>query len=225
MLKSFLNRTGHYRALCLILILSYLSQSVSASSHRLNVVADLVTSALVIGLFSLLRQSTRFELVSILVAIVCLGSLWIDSVISYPPAQALADSLTLLLLVLSLTAILRDILSRRRITSNDIFGCICAYLISGFIFALVFSVLAFLQPSAFRFQGTTEQNFSSFLYLSFINITTLGYGDILPSNELSRALCVLEAVYGQMYTAVVIAHLMGFHVNARLDRQKNNDLP
>ena len=44
-----------------------------------------------------------------------------------------------------------------------------------------------------------------------MTLTTLGYGDVLPLTPLARTLCWLEASFGQIYLAVLVAHLVGLH--------------
>ena len=50
------------------------------------------------------------------------------------------------------------------------------------------------------------------LYYSFVTMSTLGYGDIIPATMPARAAASLEAVLGQMYLAVLVARLVGLHV-------------
>ncbi len=51
-------------------------------------------------------------------------------------------------------------------------------------------------------------------YFSFVTLATLGYGEITPVSALARTLAILEAVIGQMFVAVFIARLVGFHFSA-----------
>ena len=51
-----------------------------------------------------------------------------------------------------------------------------------------------------------------FGYFSFVTMTTLGYGDIIPIKELSRTMAWVEAFTGQVYLAVVIARLVGVYI-------------
>jgi hypothetical protein len=46
-------------------------------------------------------------------------------------------------------------------------------------------------------------------YFSFVTLTTLGYGDILPISRLARTLAWMEAVFGQLFLAVLVARLVG----------------
>lgn len=50
------------------------------------------------------------------------------------------------------------------------------------------------------------------LYYSLVTMTTLGYGDIVPSSPAARSVATLQAVVGQLYLAVIVARLVGLHV-------------
>jgi hypothetical protein len=50
------------------------------------------------------------------------------------------------------------------------------------------------------------------LYFNFATLTTLGYGDIVPTAPLSRILASVEAIAGQLYLAVLVARLVGRHI-------------
>jgi len=45
-------------------------------------------------------------------------------------------------------------------------------------------------------------------YFSFVTLTTVGYGDILPVTPVARGLANLEAVAGVLFVAVFIARLI-----------------
>jgi Ion channel len=49
---------------------------------------------------------------------------------------------------------------------------------------------------------------SNVIYFSFATLTTTGYGDVFPVHPLARSLCNLEAVFGQLYPATLLARLV-----------------
>ena len=53
------------------------------------------------------------------------------------------------------------------------------------------------------------------LYLSFVTLTTLGYGDITPVSQTARMLTTLEAIVGQLFIAIFIARLIGLYIAQR----------
>jgi len=48
-----------------------------------------------------------------------------------------------------------------------------------------------------------------FICYSFTTLTSTGFGDITPTSGPSRAMCLLEAIAGQFFLAVLIARLVG----------------
>ena len=47
-----------------------------------------------------------------------------------------------------------------------------------------------------------------YFFFSFVTLTTLGYGDIVPLTVPARVFAVLEAVTGQLYIAVIIGKII-----------------
>ena len=72
-------------------------------------------------------------------------------------------------------------------------------------------------PGSYDFAG--EQMLSvdtnDFVYYSMVTLTTLGYGDITPLSASARALAAMEALVGQIYLTVIIARLVGLHMQQK----------
>lgn len=113
---------------------------------------------------------------------------------------------------------LRDILSRGGHVSWPLInGALSVYLLLGVVFSFVLSLLETWQPGSFF--GTdkfTGDHFSDFTYLSFVTLTTLGYGDITPSNAIAGSVLTVEAVGGQIYLTVLVARLVGMNISAHV---------
>jgi hypothetical protein len=60
----------------------------------------------------------------------------------------------------------------------------------------------------------TEGAYPPILYFSFVTLTTVGYGDILPVSQQARALSNLESLIGVLYPAVLIGRLLSMHGSA-----------
>ena len=57
-------------------------------------------------------------------------------------------------------------------------------------------------------------------YYSLVTMTTLGYGDIVPTSSAARSLATMQAVIGQLYLTVLVARLVGLHVAGSTKRDK-----
>jgi hypothetical protein len=56
---------------------------------------------------------------------------------------------------------------------------------------------------------------SELFYLSFVTLTTTGYGDIVPVHPLARSLCNIEAIVGQLFPATLLARLVTLELQDR----------
>jgi hypothetical protein len=65
----------------------------------------------------------------------------------------------------------------------------------------------------FLAQGPNDEP-STYVYLSFITLATVGYGDYTPLGDLPRALCVLEAIMGQIFLVTTVARLVSLYGGA-----------
>lgn len=132
--------------------------------------------------------------------------------------------LTIMLVFFSLTAWIaaRQVLFTGAIDQNKILGAICIYLLIGLIWAVIYLLIAQIIPNAFNGQGAVPwyDNFSDFVYFSFVSLTTVGFGDISPAVPVTRFLVYMEAIVGQFYIAILVASLVGARMT---DLQKGQD--
>lgn len=105
----------------------------------------------------------------------------------------------------------RNIFTDYHINIDRIYGAICVYLLIGIAYASVYMLLHTLSPPALIFQqsGKIVTDPFDFYYFSFITLTTVGFGDIIPNNDISKAIIMLEAITGLFYLAVLVASLTG----------------
>jgi hypothetical protein len=97
-----------------------------------------------------------------------------------------------------------------RITYHRIIGAILLYLLIALGFGTLFTFVGLLIPDAFKgipFDDNPALANSVF-YLSFVTLTSTGYGDIVPLHPIARSLCNLESVVGQLYPATLLARLV-----------------
>ena len=102
------------------------------------------------------------------------------------------------------------------ITTRRIEGAIAVYLLLGFTWAQAYELVTLWQPGAFAIM-VEGRNPNPWTYYSFVTLTTMGYGDIMPVHPLARALAVLEALTGQLYLAILLARLVSLQVQSRRD--------
>jgi hypothetical protein len=104
------------------------------------------------------------------------------------------------------------ILTAPRVDSEVICAAVAVYLILGLIWGFAYSMVAGLNPKAFAFTVAADPNpamirFQS-LYFSFVTLTTVGYGDIVPVSKAARVLAMTEAIAGMFFGTILIARLV-----------------
>jgi hypothetical protein len=116
-------------------------------------------------------------------------------------------------LIISVTlglVVAQAVLKRGRVTYHRIIGAILVYLLIAVAFATLFVFIGLSIPGAIK--GITFEDdrslASAVFYMSFVTLTSTGYGDIVPVHPLARSLCNIESVIGQLYPATLLARLV-----------------
>ena len=112
-----------------------------------------------------------------------------------------------------------SIVSNPSVTADTLAGAVSAYLLIGITFGVAYMIIGGLVPGAFRdtIQPGKPFNPADFTFFSFVTLTTVGYGDIVPWDAHARSLAIIESVIGIMYPAVLIGRLVGLHGRKRED--------
>lgn len=112
----------------------------------------------------------------------------------------------------------KQVLFSGEIDGNKILGAICLYLLLGLIWAVSYTIIQLVFPDSFTNIHANNQWFTlfpDFIYFSFVTITTLGFGDIAPITPIPRFLVYFEAIVGQFYLTILVASLVGSHLNKK----------
>jgi hypothetical protein len=126
----------------------------------------------------------------------------------------------LLLFILILGVILRHIFTTEEVTSDVVTGGACVFVLLGFIWSYMYSLLELAHPDSFKAPDYTNHNLLlDFNYYSFVTLTTVGYGDIVAITSQARGLSILEAIVGQLYLAIILGRLIGLHAQHSADKK------
>ena len=167
----------------------------------------------------------------------------------FTPAQASLTGMPLLVLltifvVWSLRRLLR-LLSREQVIGQEVIaGAIAGYLLMGIVGGMMFSVMETVQPGSFanlvhHTHHATEHpllnpdlsrlvwdlDYSRLNYYAFVSLTTVGYGDIVPSTATAEMASVWLAIAGTLYLAVVMGLLISrFTVQTRQEESEQLEI-
>ena len=130
------------------------------------------------------------------------------------PGLALRRGLLAAATLWSAAVLLPYVLRAGRVDAERIAAALSAYLLVGLAFAGVFAALDAAAPGALgsaAARGPGPVSLDEAVYFSFVTLATLGYGDFVPLSSAARALAVLEAMFGQLYLAVLVARLVSLY--------------
>lgn len=169
-------------------------------------------------------EKYRKQILSIAFIIMILefGSSWLDLVvISY-----ISKAANIVFFVYIVFSLIYMIANSKQVNAKVILESINGYLLLGFVFTLMITAAMLYDPNSFKFPEDFTivayghvNNFSNYLYYGLVTLSTLGYGDIVPTMPFSKSIAVLTSIGGQLYIAIIIAMLVGKYASQNNDHQ------
>lgn len=186
--------------------------------------SSLLYSLLMIaGVVSMSRQSAiRFA--AGMIACVAIALRWLRHIMPAPGIVKLGTLAVLVFMIMLTVVLLAKVFGKGRVTTHRVKGAIAAYLLFGITWSLLYGLLDQTLPHAFSLppgkDSFTPERQETLSYFSFVTLTTLGYGDIVPTHEISRMFVVMEGLIGQLYPATLLARLVSLQLMHQSDGQE-----
>ena len=174
-----------------------------------------------------MRHERRFLILSsVLLALALVGNWLLVFGFSDGVALQFTVYLTTCLFFMVITYfVLRYVMAHKSITFNSLCGAVCGYLLIGLVWSYIYRALYVLSTHHFSGAGISKLNVDGleqgFTYYSFVTLTTLGYGDIIPNSNIAKMFAWVEALTGQIYLTVWIAQLVAMHISDRRRKKEN----
>jgi len=155
------------------------------------------------------RLVSVFLIILFLTAVFKLLYLSLHFNVMLPTSQGLQVFFCLMAVVL----ILRYVMQAKRVNNDVVFAALSVYLLFGLIFGFIYFMVEGAWPGALvhtRAGASLEGGIrlSHTIYFSFVTLATLGYGDIIPANDVIRSLAIIQTMCGQVYLVVLVARLV-----------------
>jgi hypothetical protein len=187
--------------------------------------ALLMTLVLVSGVLAV-GGHRRTLILGVILVLPALTGKWINH---YWPEQASVEFFYLaglVFLVFLIWEFLHFILRAPRVNSEVICAGLSIYLLLGLLWMFAYLLVARAAPDAFAFTAgpAADQSLhgANAFYFSFITLSTVGYGDIIPVSNVARMLAAMEAIIGTLYVAVLISRLVAMYSSERLQSGGQN---
>jgi hypothetical protein len=198
---------GRYGALLLLLIVTYL-----VSAFTTGPVISAVQIVVFVGAVLLALRNSQIAqwIARLIVGVVFAGSAIAFGLAVSQPSEAavgVAQLWTGLILLTAVVVLVRRVLASTTVTLDSIYGAVSAYMLIGLMFAAFYGAMGKLGGVPFFANGQPGDT-RTFQYFSFTTLTTLGYGDFTAAGNAGRAVAVMEAMFGQIFLATLVARLV-----------------
>jgi voltage-gated potassium channel Kch len=131
------------------------------------------------------------------------------SLFAHQPGEQLGGifAICCLLYLIAPFSIVRHLILRAQIDTETLLGAIAAYLLIGMFFAFAYKAAGELGSGPF-FGAAGDGSLSQDLFFSFVTMTTVGYGNLVPAANPGQTLAVLEALTGQLFLVVAVGKII-----------------
>lgn len=158
-----------------------------------------MTFVLALRAAGVVRRARRVAEIGVLIAAVVSIAALVANAATDADVSAFQDDrpsvLWVVIAVLTPVAVVHRLLQHRRVTVQTLAGAVAAYLLITLAACYVFfSIDAQLDDGFF---GDGQVPSHEFMYFSLVTITTLGYGDLSPSEQVGRLAATSEAPPGR----------------------------
>jgi hypothetical protein len=186
----------------------------------LRILLDSLMSVVFISGIYAISQKKHHIVIASLLALPMLVSVWSKYVAIIPVVTIVGNLCGAAFFAFLIVNILIYIYRQQEVSRDMIAGAAVVYLLMALGWSFLYRTIEQVHPGSFSvpdLQLAQEQ--LSFLYFSFVTISTLGYGDVTPVTSLASTLSVLEAITGQLYLVVQVAWLVGVHVSQSMEKR------
>jgi len=204
--------------LYLLFISFFLAPFVDSLPARL-VTSLLLSLVMVFGVISM-SHHPAIRVFAGIVACVAIVLRWMMHLLPSPLIFKLGSLSALIFLILLTLVLLYKVFKESgKVTVDKIKGAIAVYLLFGLTWSILYGLLEQILPNAFNLPGMADISSADrqqmLTYFSFVTLTTVGYGDITPTHEVTRMFAIMEALCGQLYPATLLARLVSLEVMHR----------
>lgn len=122
----------------------------------------------------------------------------------------LSFAFTIVVFISATVILISQIVKSKKVDAKLVLETLIAYLLIGIMFSLTTSLIYSINPNSYNIENGT---FSESIYFSFVTLTTIGYGDIMPQTDIAKMASVFFGLCGQLYLTIVVALIIGKYLN------------
>ena len=213
-------KRDRYLFLLISLVVLLLITPLFEGVFTLTTLLDLsITIIFLASLYAIGKEEKRLRIALALLLPVITG-MWVTYFVHVPYLSLVGDCCSIIFLAFTIIIILSRLFKEEEVTLDVIYSALVSFMLIALMWAFIFDILEGLSPGSFLVtEGQFEDSRIHFIYYSFVTITTVGFGDILPVSLTARAFSIVEMVVGQIFLIVLIARLVGINITQSMEKK------
>ncbi len=225
MARTMARASDSFGLLLVLLLVDYSLLSLVGTGRWFGIAVGIPLSLTVLLALHTSHARRRHQRLAVVAVVCSISAGGINAVVGSQIGEGVIGILLTILLVVTPFTVLRRILGHRTVTVETILGAICIYMLIGIVFTVLFYGISRSLPLFygspvpsihwFLAQPPAQHPPATYLYLSFVTLTTVGFGDITPLNELARSVVVLEAIIGQIFLVTLVSRMVALYGQER----------
>lgn len=205
----------------LLVVLVFVLPLTNLVEEHFNLYIDIAYTVMLVSGIAIGWGRSKLFYAAVVVGAIGVGVRWLSL---WNPAFLLFREPTgLAAIVLMIAILLRKVFEKGAVSASRIQGAVAAYLLIGLCWANAYAILSRHHPGAFAASLTPPATVTAWTYFSFMTLTTVGYGDIVPVAPVARMLAMGEALSGQLYLTVLLARLVALQVSSSTTSGERQD--
>ena len=168
--------------------------------------------------FAIIYQLNEFRILYTSLFIITLAFKlfdWFFGVEHYTYLSVIHFSLLSIFYLVVTWAIIREVWHTQEVTRNVIFGVMGGFTALGLISFFMLLSIESAEPGSFSGLDTSNETnqAQSLLYMDYITLMSIGYGDIVPTTHIAQKATILVGLLGQFYLVIITGVVVGKYIN------------
>jgi hypothetical protein len=206
--RGLARRGGMLALLALLVATVFVVPALPFDDRVLQLCVDVMMSlVLAMGVLAV-ADHRRIVLVLAALSVVSIAVRWSATLASTELLPLLREISSLLALLVLAIAVGISVFGKGKAAADRILGAVVLYLLIGVNWAVAYAITESVHPGSFTGGAGEVMDIRHWTYFSFVTLTTVGYGDIVPMARAARSMAIVEALVGQLYPAVILARLV-----------------
>lgn len=175
----------------------------------------IITVFVASGLYADIERQ-RIDYIEVGLGVLAFLFTWIDYFIDEAVSIILTTQIIYALYFFYFTVeLIGKIVITKKISANLIYASIVGFLMLGLLGATLASIIGMTNPNAYSLSSASgHYRFENYIYYSFISITTVGYGDMIPREPAAKMLAIILCVSGHFYSTIIMSIIIGKYMSS-----------